>query len=58
MSYLSEAHNQWHAINGPYGCPLDCGIGEAEAEAEYLASLPNQTPPEPFIPNPLPAVPF
>lgn len=58
MSWISEAHNQWHAINGPYGCPLDCGIGEDEAEAAYLATLPAPEYTEPFIPTPLPAVPF
>ena len=29
MSYLSEAHAEWHAVNGRYAaCPLDCGAGE------------------------------
>lgn len=32
MSYLSEAHNEWHAVNGHDAiCPLDCG------NLEYLA---------------------
>lgn len=43
MSYLAEAHFEWHAVNGAYAvCPLDCGAGEAamlaaEAEAEAAA---------------------
>lgn len=29
MSYLSEAHAEWHAVHGKYACcPLDCGAGE------------------------------
>lgn len=29
MSYLSEAHAEWHAVNGHDAvCPLDCGVGE------------------------------
>lgn len=29
MSYLSEAHAQWHQIYGKYAtCELDCGAGE------------------------------
>lgn len=30
MSWLSEAHSEWHAVNGHDAiCPLDCGVGEA-----------------------------
>ncbi len=45
MSYLSDAHAEWHAVNGrDQVCPLDCGVGEDaaadyEAEQAYLASL-------------------
>lgn len=29
MSYLSEAHNDWHTANGRFAtCPLDCGANE------------------------------
>ena len=29
MSYLTEAHADWHAVHGQYAaCPLDCGAGE------------------------------
>jgi hypothetical protein len=39
MSYLADAHAEWHAVNGAYAnCPLDCGAmspAEAEAEAAY-----------------------
>lgn len=27
MSWIAEAHRQWHQVNGPVGtvvCPLDC----------------------------------
>lgn len=37
MSYLSDAHRDWHAVNGAYNtnCPLDCGaISPEQAEAE------------------------
>jgi len=31
MSWLSEAHNDWHTINGRnVTCPLDCGAGEQD----------------------------
>lgn len=30
MSYLAEAHSEWHAVHGKYAiCPLDCGAAEA-----------------------------
>lgn len=29
MSFLAEAHADWHAVNGKYSvCDLDCGAGE------------------------------
>lgn len=29
MSYLSEAHQEWHTVHGKYEvCPLDCGANE------------------------------
>ena len=29
MSFMSEAHQQWHMVNGKYSvCPLDCGVEE------------------------------
>jgi hypothetical protein len=35
MSYLSESHNQWHAIYGALAvCPLDCGAGEEDYQPE------------------------
>lgn len=35
---LSDAHAQWHAIHGRNtACPLDCGVGEAEAAWEAMA---------------------
>lgn len=37
MSYLSDAHRDWHAVNGAYNteCPLDCGaISPEQAAAE------------------------
>lgn len=31
---LDGAHSEWHAIHGADSvCPLDCGIGEAEASS-------------------------
>lgn len=42
MSYLSDAHDQWHRIYGKYTtCNLDCGAGEIvgdtfEADEEAL----------------------
>ena len=33
MTTLSEAHDQWHRMNGKYTtCDLDCGAGESVAE--------------------------
>lgn len=29
MSYIAEAHNDWHTVNGWNAtCPFDCGAGE------------------------------
>lgn len=28
MSYFADAHSEWHAVNGPYGCPLDCAMSD------------------------------
>lgn len=29
MSWISEAHAQWHSVHGAMEvCPLDCGVGE------------------------------
>ena len=40
MSYLADAHSDWHAVNGANEiCPLDCGVGEAQAEAEFYESM-------------------
>lgn len=39
MSYLSDAHTEWHLVNGRdnSACPLDCGAMSAEQrEAEDL----------------------
>jgi hypothetical protein len=31
MSWMSEAHDQWHHIHGKFAsCPLDCGINEPD----------------------------
>jgi hypothetical protein len=36
MSYLAEAHAEWHLVYGQVACPLDCGIGyDWEAEERY-----------------------
>ena len=39
MAWLADAHSEWHAVHGRnVVCPLDCGIGEAEAlEADWEA---------------------
>ena len=41
MAWLSDAHNEWHTVNGKYAsCPLDCGINEGVAdffEADFQA---------------------
>jgi hypothetical protein len=39
VSYLADAHREWHYVNGAYNsnCPLDCGAMSPEArEAEDL----------------------
>lgn len=29
MSWISDGHAEWHAVNGKYAtCPLDCGANE------------------------------
>lgn len=35
MSFIADAHREWHLVNGRYSvCPLDCGATEgAMAEA-------------------------
>lgn len=38
MSWIADAHRQWHAVNGARAtCPLDCGASEPtpEEEAEW-----------------------
>lgn len=32
MSYLSDAHSEWHFVNPdePWNCPLDCGMAEPD----------------------------
>lgn len=40
MTWLSDAHSEWHAVNGRWGCPLDCaasdvGVGEEAEEAAW-----------------------
>lgn len=38
MSWLSEAHNDWHTANGwDRVCPLDCGAGEVWDDEEDFA---------------------
>lgn len=45
MSYLADAHRDWHTVNGKYAvCPLDCGASEIvgnyfEADAEALLEV-------------------
>jgi hypothetical protein len=44
MSWLSEAHTEWHTVNGRYEvCPLDCGVAEGmydePTEEEFLAEF-------------------
>lgn len=40
MSWLAEAHREWHTVNGwDNGCPLDCYEAEARAEEAYWESL-------------------
>ena len=35
MSWLSDAHQEWHHVNGRYAvCPLDCGAGEVPEEED------------------------
>jgi len=63
MSYLSEAHSEWHLVNGQNACcPLDCGASEvyhdpteymtdeelAEYDA-YVSSIPEATFDDPWI---------
>jgi hypothetical protein len=40
MTYLADAHRDWHAVNGAYAiCPLDCGaMAPGQAEAEELSN--------------------
>jgi hypothetical protein len=41
MSYISEAHTEWHVVNGAYNsaCPLDCGaMSPAMRKAEDLSN--------------------
>lgn len=40
MSWLADAHTEWHHANmdRPWDCPLDCGMAEAmyaDDEEEY-----------------------
>jgi hypothetical protein len=41
MSWLSDAHSEWHAVHGAYACcPLDCGaISPEQAAAEDLMNF-------------------
>ena len=46
MSYLSDGHKEWHAVNGADNpnCPLDCGAGYdyEDEEYEYYEKLGNE----------------
>lgn len=34
MTWIADAHREWHTVHGQNAvCPLDCGVGEAAAEA-------------------------
>jgi len=41
MSYLADAHREWHYVNGAYNsnCPLDCGAMSPEARAAEDAMM-------------------
>ncbi|HWV45307.1 MAG TPA: hypothetical protein VN039_04640 [Nitrospira sp.] len=42
MSWISDAHQEWHHANldRPWDCPLDCGAGEPSyAEEQYENAL-------------------
>jgi hypothetical protein len=39
MSWMADAHREWHTVNGWETCPLDCYEVEARNEEAYLASL-------------------
>lgn len=33
MSWIADAHREWHAVNGARAtCPLDCGASEPTAD--------------------------
>lgn len=35
MSYLADAHRDWHAVNGwRSGCPLDCAAADLNDQPE------------------------
>jgi len=35
MSFLAEAHQEWHTVHGQVVCPLDCGIGEGQDDYDH-----------------------
>lgn len=35
MSYLADAHRDWHTVHGNVVCPLDCGIEETFELYDY-----------------------
>lgn len=39
MSYMADAHRDWHTQHGWGYCPLDCYEVEARREAAWLAGL-------------------
>lgn len=44
MTYLADAHRDWHTVNGwDTICPLDCGAGEVQEPpyCEWFAKCPN-----------------
>lgn len=44
MSWLSEAHNEWHTVNGwNVCCPLDCGAGEVYDDYEMYGDEDSDT---------------
>jgi hypothetical protein len=41
MSYLADAHNDWHAVNGwNAGCPLDCAAADMSDGMDGWESVP------------------
>lgn len=58
MSWIADAHTEWHAVNGRWGCPLDCAWSDPGLYDEPEMAEPELDYAFPIGPEPVDAIPF